>query len=351
MAQAVGPSTAQPTGTVDARGRHTTWYFEYGESTFYGAKTPTKSGGSAFGAKAVTASISGLRPEHDVSLPRRGDERRRDEPRRGRHLHDRRRHDRCDDARPPSTGSPVLLSGLVPVKKPGEVVTVYAQEYGQGSPRLIATVATNAVGAWSFAVKPSVMTSYQASWLTGVSQPTVVGVRPAISLKRVAATRFSTRVVAAHWFARRTVKVQRETKVGTWVTPKRSARHAFGGGVPPYAPARHFAAPHRDEREPGRGRLPRRLQPDDRRRAAVVTDSVPPALSGLAEIPRTSDAARRHSGDIYTVRRSWFASSGLRSPTRSPRRRTIRAGSPIFPTTGARPRSYRTTTVSASTFA
>ena len=219
-AQAVGGGSAPPPGAGVARGWGTTRYFEYGESTFYGAKTPTKSGGSAFGAKTVTASISGLRPSmtyhfrvvatNDAGTSRGADV-----------TFTTAGVTIAATTQTAVYGSPVLLSGLVPVKKQGEVVTVYAQEYGQGSPRLIATVATNAVGAWSFAVKPTVMTSYQASWLSGVSQPTVVGVRPAISLKRVAATRFSTRVVAAHGFARRTVKVQRETKAGTWVTLKR----------------------------------------------------------------------------------------------------------------------------------
>ncbi len=218
-AQAVGPSTAQLTGTVDARGRHTTWYFEYGESTFYGAKTPAKSGGSAFGAKTVTASISGLRPSttyhfrvvatNDAGTSRGADV-----------TFATAGVTITATTQAATYGSSVLLSGLVPVKKQGEVVTVYAQDYGQGSPRLIGTVLTNAIGAWSFAVKPTVMTSYQASWLSGVSQPTVVGVRPAISLKRVGTTRFTTRVVAGHAFARRTVKVQRQTKAGTWVTVK-----------------------------------------------------------------------------------------------------------------------------------
>ena len=61
-AQEVTAFAAKPTGSVDARGRRTTWYFEYGQSLYYGAKTSSKSGGSAFGAKAVSASISGLRP-------------------------------------------------------------------------------------------------------------------------------------------------------------------------------------------------------------------------------------------------------------------------------------------------
>jgi hypothetical protein len=218
-AQAVGPSTAQATGTVDARGRHTTWYFEYGESTFYGTKTATKSGGSAFGAKNVSASISGLRPSttyhfrvvasNDAGTSRGADV-----------TFTTAGVTIAATTQTATYGSSVLLSGLVPVKKQGEMVTVYAQEYGEGSPKLIGTVATNAVGAWSFAVKPTVMTSYQASWLSGVSQPTVVGVRPAISLKRVGTARFTTRVVAGHSFARRTVKVQRQTKAGTWVTVK-----------------------------------------------------------------------------------------------------------------------------------
>jgi hypothetical protein len=217
--QAVGPMSAQPTGTVDARGRHTTWYFEYGESTSYGAKTAARSGGSSFGAKAASASITGLRPSttYHVRLVAVNDG----------------GTSRGDDVTFTTAGvtitaggqaalygQSVVLSGVVPLQKQGEIVTVFAQPYGQGSPQLIATVATNAAGAWSFTVKPAVLTSYQASWQGGFSQPTVVGVRPVISLKRVGTTRFTTRVAAAHSFARRTVKVQRQTKAGTWVTVK-----------------------------------------------------------------------------------------------------------------------------------
>jgi hypothetical protein len=218
-AEAVGPLTAEPTGTVDARGRHTTWYFEYGESTVYGAKTAAKSGGSAFGAKTVKATISGLRPSTTyhfrvVATNDGGTSR-------GADVTFTTAGVTISAATQTAVyGQSLLLSGLVPVQKQGEVVTVYAQPYGQGSPRVIATVATNAVGAWSFPVKPTVLTSYQASWLSGVSQPTVVGVRPAISLKRIGTARFTTRVVAGHAFARRTVKVQRQTKTGTWVTVK-----------------------------------------------------------------------------------------------------------------------------------
>ena len=43
-------------------------------------------------------------------------------------------------------GQTVVLSGAVPLKKQGEVVTIFAQEFGKGSPRLIGTVGTDAIG-------------------------------------------------------------------------------------------------------------------------------------------------------------------------------------------------------------
>lgn len=49
-------------GTVDPRGRATTWVFEYGTTTGYGAQTATKSAGSGSGALDVSASVTGLTP-------------------------------------------------------------------------------------------------------------------------------------------------------------------------------------------------------------------------------------------------------------------------------------------------
>jgi phosphodiesterase/alkaline phosphatase D-like protein len=218
-AQDVTGFSAKANGTVDAGGRRTTWYVEYGPSTFYGLKTASRSGGSSFGAKAVSASISGLRPSVTyhyrlVAVNDQGTSRGADATFTTVGV-------TVSAAVSTTTfGQSVLLSGAVPLKKQGEAVQIFAQEYGKGSPRLLATVATDASGFWSFPVAPRILTSYLASWQGGMSSAAVVGVRPAISLRRVSARRFATRVAGDHAFARRTVKLQRLTAHG-WVNVKR----------------------------------------------------------------------------------------------------------------------------------
>src|SRR4051794_19085406 len=61
-ASGVGATTATLAGSVDPQRQSTTWYFEYGTSTGYGARTASQSAGSGSGAVAVTAAVSGLRP-------------------------------------------------------------------------------------------------------------------------------------------------------------------------------------------------------------------------------------------------------------------------------------------------
>ena len=63
-ASSVSASAATLNGTVDANGRDTTFYFEYGASTSYGAKTTTKDAGSATTPQAESAAISGLQAGH-----------------------------------------------------------------------------------------------------------------------------------------------------------------------------------------------------------------------------------------------------------------------------------------------
>lgn len=61
-ATSVTVASATLNGTVDPNGRATNWYFEYGTSTRYGSKTPAASAGSGTTARAVSASVSSLRP-------------------------------------------------------------------------------------------------------------------------------------------------------------------------------------------------------------------------------------------------------------------------------------------------
>ncbi len=63
-ASGITGTTATVHGTVDPNGRATSWYFEIGTSTSYGAKTPVKSAGSGTSAVDVSAPLSGLQTGH-----------------------------------------------------------------------------------------------------------------------------------------------------------------------------------------------------------------------------------------------------------------------------------------------
>jgi hypothetical protein len=118
-------------------------------------------------------------------------------------------------------GRGVMLSGLVPTRRTGESVKVFAAEYGSASPRLIATIATGAGGLWQYLARPPILTSYVADWNGLTSGATVVGVRPRVRFRRIGRARFFVRVVAARPFRGRTVKLQRRTRADRWVTVKR----------------------------------------------------------------------------------------------------------------------------------
>jgi hypothetical protein len=57
---AVGPTTATFTGTVDPQGRSTTYYFEYGTTSAFGAQTPPVRAGSGNAAVTAAASVANL---------------------------------------------------------------------------------------------------------------------------------------------------------------------------------------------------------------------------------------------------------------------------------------------------
>jgi hypothetical protein len=63
-ASSVTTSSATLNGTVDANGRATTFYFEYGSSTSYGTQTAVKNAGSATTPQPVATGISGLQAGH-----------------------------------------------------------------------------------------------------------------------------------------------------------------------------------------------------------------------------------------------------------------------------------------------
>jgi Purple acid Phosphatase, N-terminal domain len=219
-AQNVTATTATLTGAVDRRGRSTTWYFEYGTSTGYGSRTPNRGAPSAAGAQNVAASLTRLTPgtTYHYRLVATSDA----------------GTTRGADATfttvgvtlttPASLvvyGRGLTLSGSVPIRRAGETVTIFAQPFGEGSFRSVATVLTAADGTWRYVARPRIRTAYLASWNGGRSGAKEVGVRPAVALRRTAAGLLVTRVTGARSFAGRFVQLQRRTVSGRWVTIKR----------------------------------------------------------------------------------------------------------------------------------
>jgi phosphodiesterase/alkaline phosphatase D-like protein len=213
-------TTATLAGSVDPRTRSTSWWFEYGTTTGYGSQTASRSAGSGSAARAVSAALSGLRPgtTYHYRLVARNDA----GTTRGADLSFTTLGVTLTlPALRVVYGRGILLSGLVPTRRAGETVIVFAQPDGGGSPRSVATVLTAADGSWRWLAKPRIRTAYSAQWAGALSAPSVVGVRPAVSLRRTASGRFATRVVGARSFAGRGVQLQRRSPTGRWITIKR----------------------------------------------------------------------------------------------------------------------------------
>jgi hypothetical protein len=220
LASSLTPSSARLNGTVTPNGLATTWYFEFGTTTRYGARTPTRSAGK--GTRPVNVSFGLTRLRTATTYHYRLVARNTAGTIRGANL---------TFTTPGLTlaahaykvvyGRAVMLSGLVPTRRPGESVTIFAEEFGKGSPRAIATAVTGNGGVWSYLARPIIRTSYLANWNGVTSRPTVIGVRPKVRFRRIGRARFVTRVVAARSFRGRKVKFQRRTSAGRWVTVKR----------------------------------------------------------------------------------------------------------------------------------
>jgi len=120
-------------------------------------------------------------------------------------------------------GSSVTLSGKVSDNKAGESVQVMTQASPATSfSALGSPITSTAGGHWSDVVKPTIQTSYQATWKGATSGTVTVKVRPLITLTLVnpANGTFSTKVTAARSFTGKSVNVQRLTPTGALTVKK-----------------------------------------------------------------------------------------------------------------------------------
>lgn len=251
-------SSATLNGVVNPEALATSWYFEYGTSTSYGSKTPTRSLPASPNNTKVSAAISGLAPQATYHF------RVVASSSAGKSLG-------ADFTlttglsvtlnTPVSTvvyGGFVNLSGAVASGQAGDHVTVMSERYNQNSFEGIAAVVTGNGGTWRYSAQPTVRTTYEASANGGASSPIVVSVSPAVYLTVNRAGRLSTRVVGAVSFASHVLQLQRLSH-GLWVTWKHvllndNARATFFTSLPrgrtairmaigPFVPGINQAAP------------------------------------------------------------------------------------------------------------
>ncbi len=116
-------------------------------------------------------------------------------------------------------GNSTRLSGTVTNQLVNEPVTLTSQPFGKGIQSL-ATTTTQANGAFTFGVSPTIQTEYQAHWRTTNSNPVTINVAPRVGFglsgRLYVAKVTSDLTYGGHW-----VLVQRRNVLGGWHSVKR----------------------------------------------------------------------------------------------------------------------------------
>jgi len=116
-------------------------------------------------------------------------------------------------------GNSTRVSGTVTNQLVNEPVTLTSQPFGKGVQSL-ATTTTQANGAFTFGVSPTIQTEYQAHWRTTNSNPVTINVAPRVGFglsgRLYIAKVTSDLTYGGHW-----VLVQRRNVLGGWHSVKR----------------------------------------------------------------------------------------------------------------------------------
>jgi hypothetical protein len=123
------------------------------------------------------------------------------------------------------SGHRVTFAGRVVNGRPGELVTITAARWGH-KPFVFATLRAGSGGAFSFAARPGILTSYIAHLRTGETSPRVlVDVRPTITVRQLGNGHVMTHVAASKSFRGRMVQLQRLFG-SAWQTIAKQPLHA-----------------------------------------------------------------------------------------------------------------------------
>jgi plastocyanin len=116
-------------------------------------------------------------------------------------------------------GENTSLAGVVTNQLTNEPVVLTSQPVGKGT-QSIATTQTQANGAFSFGVAPTIQTSYQAHWRTTASPAVTINVRPRVGFGR-SGRLYVAKVTSDLVYAGHYVWLQRRSQFGGFVNVKR----------------------------------------------------------------------------------------------------------------------------------
>jgi len=131
-------------------------------------------------------------------------------------------------------GDGTTLSGKISGGTSSQSVVISSRPVG-ASAQQVATVPTGADGSFSYTVKPSVQTTYTATWKGATSRSVTIRVHPRVTLSRYTRTRLYAKVLASVSLANHFALLQRATGYG-WVTVSRLDLGPRSGRI--------FKAPH-----------------------------------------------------------------------------------------------------------
>jgi hypothetical protein len=119
-------------------------------------------------------------------------------------------------------GKPITVNGVLSTHKANQNIKVNATECGQSNSKTVGTVKTNATGAYTMAVTPTMTTIYQATQRTTKSPLVTVTVAPVLKLQRVRRGAYTVSVTSATDLKGKAVLFQRYSKTRKrWVQVKR----------------------------------------------------------------------------------------------------------------------------------
>lgn len=180
-------------GLVNPGGHAVSWYFEYGATTAYGAKTSMRSIAAGSANIPISTALTGLASStiyhfRLLAINSRGTVASPDAvfTTLGPTL-----------ALAPTTvvyGGATALTGVVPNYGVNEDVAVFAKSISASSFVQIATILTGTGGAWSYRVAPSIQTTYEVVFGRDVSPPATVLVQPALRFRAIAHAGFAASV-------------------------------------------------------------------------------------------------------------------------------------------------------------